>query len=231
MGHAIETIALERGHEIVGRIDDHAESGTLPECDAAIEFTTPLSAYDNIVAALRQGIPVVSGTTGWLERMEEVKALTRELGGTFFYSSNYSIGVHLFRHLVREASRLMNRLPQYSDVQVEEVHHVHKADYPSGTALSVAEDIMSEMDRYRRTEAYLAPAEQPEAAPDTLLIRSVREGEVPGIHRASFRSAQDVIRLEHEAFGREGFAMGAVLAAEFVRGRRGLFGMEDMLHF
>lgn len=230
MGHAIEKIATERGHEIVGRIDNDAESTTLPDCDVVIDFSTPDSAFGNITSALKQGVPVVSGTTGWLERMDEVKALVEELDGTFFYSSNYSVGVHIFRHLVREAARIMNTLPQYSDVSVEEVHHIHKADYPSGTALSVAGDIISEMDRYEEPKAYLGDAEKPDSKESTLLIHSLREGEVPGIHRASFGSLQDVIRLEHEAYGREGFAMGAVMAAEFIQGKKGLFGMEDMLH-
>lgn len=231
MGHAIEQIALQRGHEIVARIDVESKGATLPACDAVIDFSTPDSAFDNISSALKQGLPVVSGTTGWLERMDEIKALVNQLDGAFFYSSNYSIGVHVFRHLVRETSRIMNTLPQYSDIGVEEIHHIHKADYPSGTALSVAGDIISEMDRFSQTIAYLGSADRPQTSDDTLVIHSLREGEVPGIHRASFRSAQDVIRLEHEAFGREGFAMGAVLAAEFIQGNKGLFGMEDMLHF
>ena len=231
MGHAIEEVALSRGHEVVGRIDKGQEVEISPSTDAVIDFSTPDSAYDNIRLAIEGGFPVVSGTTGWTERMSEIRKMVERHKGAFFYSSNFSVGVFLFRHLVREAAKLMNNLPQYSDVEMEEVHHIHKLDYPSGTALTVAGDILSEMDRYSETKAYLGDEERPSVAEDQLLIHSLREGEVPGIHRVAFGSAQDVIRLEHEAFGREGFAMGAVLAAEFLQGKKGCFGMEDMLHF
>ena len=231
MGHAIEQVAHSRGHEIVGRIDKDDQASIPSETDVVIDFSTPDSAYNNIRRAIESGFPVVSGTTGWTDRMEEIREQVREREGAFFYSSNFSIGVFLFRHLVREAAKLINNLPQYSDVQMEEVHHVHKLDYPSGTALTVAGDIISEMDRYRDTRAYLGNAEKPTLAEDQLLIHSLREGEVPGIHRVAFSSPQDVIRLEHEAFGREGFAMGAVMAAEFLQGKKGWYGMEDMLHF
>lgn len=230
MGHAIEAAAQQRGHTIVSRLDQ-GDPIELTGCDVAIDFSTPESAADNILSALRQHCPIVSGTTGWLDRMPEVETAVRELDGTFFYSSNYSIGVYLFRHLVSEAARIMNTLPAYSSVSVEEIHHVHKKDYPSGTALTVAGDIIRNMDRYSETAAYLGDAERPATDPGTLLIHSLRKGEVPGTHRVSFGSREDVIRIEHEAHGREGFALGAVLAGEFVQGRKGIFGMEDLLHF
>lgn len=230
MGHAIDQVAQQRGHEIVARLDA-GDAIEIPPCDVVIDFSTPDSAYDNVLAALRQHYPVVSGTTGWMDRMEEIKDAVRELDGTFFYSSNYSVGVFVFRHLVRETARIMDSLPQYSSIHIDEVHHIHKQDYPSGTALTVAQDVIGEMNRFETTKAYLGETEAPDVDDKTLLIHSLREGEVPGIHRATFGSTQDVIRLEHEAYGREGFAVGAVMAGEFLQGKKGIFGMADMLHF
>lgn len=227
MGHEIEKVATKRGHEIVTKLNEGWNS--LPECDVVIEFTKPDQAVHNIQTALKQGLPIVSGTTGWLEHWDDVVDYVEAVNGSFFYASNYSIGVHLFRKITKDLAKYMNALPQY-DVKVEEVHHIHKLDYPSGTALSIAKDILEQLARKSDIQAYLSPDELPNTATEkTIPIRSIREDEVPGIHRVTFESSQDTIRLEHEAHGREGLALGAVLAAEYVQGKKGVFGMDNLL--
>lgn len=227
MGHVIEKVAESRGHEIVDKLDEGWS--VLPECDVVVEFTSPSNAPSNIIAALKQGLPVVSGTTGWLEQWDNVADHVEALDGTFFYASNFSIGVHLFRKITKDLARYMNSFPQY-DVSVEEVHHVHKIDYPSGTALTIAQDILEQLARKSDIQSYLAPAELPASVTEkTIPIHSIREEEVPGVHRVTFECDQDTIRLEHEAHGREGLALGAVLAAEYIQGKKGIFGMDNLL--
>jgi 4-hydroxy-tetrahydrodipicolinate reductase len=217
MGREIEKAALERGHEIVRTIDvDNPEAFDSPaflSTDVAIEFTRPESAYANYLKCFERHIPVVAGTTGWTQHLDAVRKACCEQGQTFFYASNYSVGVNLFFALNRRLAQLMNRFTAY-DVRMEEIHHIHKLDAPSGTALTLAEDIVAQIDRKTR---------------DQLTIESKRTGEVPGIHEVIYESEADSIRIRHEAFNRRGFAVGAVMAAEFICGRTGFFTMNDLL--
>lgn len=226
MGHEIERVALSRGHEIVEKID--GEWNVLPKCDVAIEFTQPDAALSNITKAIEQGVPVVSGTTGWLMNWNDAVNAVDKHQGTLFYASNFSVGIYLFRQVNRMLARMMNRFQGYEPM-VEEIHHIHKLDYPSGTALTLANEVVEQLAAKTETLAYLAPEAMPEHAPNQLLIRSVREGEVPGTHTIRYESSEDCIEIKHEAKGRVALALGAVLAAEFVQGRKGLFGMEDLI--
>ena len=216
MGHLLEKTALDRGHEVVSIIDvdnrQDFDSGAFRSADVAIEFTTPTVAFDNVRQAFAQDVKVVSGTTGWYADHEaELRSLCVEGGNTLFWSSNYSVGVALFRAVNRQLARLMNDFPDYA-VRMEETHHIHKLDAPSGTALTIADDIRSEIKHV-----------------GTIPIASIREGEVPGIHTVTYESDADVITLTHSAKNRKGFALGAVLAAEFTaRQHGGLFGIEDL---
>lgn len=227
MGKAIEQIALERGHEIVSIIDvdnrDDFHSEAFRSADVAIEFSTPAAAFDNFMACFAANVPVVAGTTGWLERMDEVRAICEKDGQTFFYASNYSIGVNLFFALNRCLARLMNGFPAYG-VRLSETHHIHKLDAPSGTALTLAGDLLAQLDRKKRWTL------RETGDPADLVIDAVREGEVPGIHEVTYDSDVDYIRISHSAKSRAGFALGAVLAAEFTAGRKGWLGMDDLLH-
>lgn len=228
MGHVIEEVAKERGHEIVATLDEAWDH--LPECDVAIEFTQPDHAVENITKCLQAGVPVVSGTTGWLDKWSTVERSVEQYDGGLFYASNYSVGIHVFRKVVTLLSKYMNALTEYASVEVEEIHHTKKLDYPSGTALSIAQDIVEQLARKSEIVSYLEPDEIPTVDEDTLLIRSIREGHVPGIHQVSFESQHDIIRLEHEAYDREGLALGAVKAAEFMaKGRKGIYGMDDLI--
>lgn len=210
MGHIIERVALERGHEVVCRIDkdntDDFRSEAFRSADVAIEFTTPQTAADNIRSAWQAGVPVVCGTTGWQEQLPQLKKELQDNGRALLWSSNFSIGVNLFFALNRRLAELMRPYPQYK-AQMTEIHHVHKLDAPSGTAVTLASDI-----GFPTTE-----------------ITSVREGEVPGTHIVRYDSKVDTIEIRHEAKSREGFAFGAVLAAEFLKGKKGYFTMEELL--
>lgn len=228
MGHEIEKVAREQGHEIVCIIDaDNRQdftSDAFRQAEAAIEFTTPATALSNYRQCFAAHIPVVSGTTGWLEHLPEVREACAR-GETFFYSSNFSLGVNIFMSLNRYLARIMNRFPDY-DVRMEEIHHIHKLDAPSGTAISLAEDIIKNVDRKQKW------VNGPETSANELSVISVREGEVPGTHTVTYESDADLIRISHEAKNRRGFAAGAVAAAEFVRGKKGQFlTMQDMLDF
>jgi 4-hydroxy-tetrahydrodipicolinate reductase len=226
MGKAIEKVALERKHAIVSIIDvdnrDDLRSDAFGTADVAIEFSTPAAAFDNYMACFAAGIPVVAGTTGWLERMDEVRSICEKEGQTFFYASNYSIGVNLFFALNRCLARLMNGFPAY-DVRLSETHHIHKLDAPSGTALTLANDITARLDRKKQWTL------RETGDPADLVIRAIREGEVPGIHEVTYDSEADSLYLKHSAKNRTGFALGAVLAAEFTAGKKGWLGMEDLL--
>jgi 4-hydroxy-tetrahydrodipicolinate reductase len=226
MGHEIEKIALDRGHEIVCTIDlnedDKFDSPEFKSSDVAIEFTSPASALNNYRRAFAAGVPVVSGTTGWLEHLDEVKEECEKNGKTFFYASNFSLGVNIFFALNNYLAKIMNRFVEY-DVRMEEIHHIHKLDAPSGTAITLAEGILSNIERknvWVLNEAH---------SDNELEIKAVREGEVPGTHSIIYESEADSIRITHEAKNRKGFALGAVLAAEFVQGKKGFLGMKDML--
>jgi 4-hydroxy-tetrahydrodipicolinate reductase len=228
MGKTIEQIALARGHKIVSIIDvdnrDDIKSDAFRSADVAIEFTTPGTAMDNYLACFEAGVPVVSGTTGWLDRLPEVKEMCEKEGKTFFYSSNFSIGVNIFFALNKYLAKIMNQFPQY-DVEMTEVHHIHKLDAPSGTAITLAEGVLENIERKDRW--VLEKAEKP----TDMTIHAIREGEVPGIHEITYKSEVDTISIKHDAKSRAGFALGAVLAAEFTAGKKGFLGMDDMLKF
>ncbi len=219
MGHEIEKVLLERGHNVVQKIDiDNREATLTAEgmkgVDVAIEFTSPATAYDNIERCLRLGVPVLSGSTGWTERKAEIDALCNELGGAFFYSSNYSLGVNVLFRLNRWLAKAMAAFPQYS-VKIEETHHIHKLDAPSGTAASLAAEMAE------ASEGRVAVAKED--------IISYREGEVPGIHTITYDSEEDTLVVSHSAKSRRGLALGAVLAAEWLVDRKGVFSMDDFL--
>ena len=205
MGKMIERVARDRGHEVVLVVDENNRAtctdDQLKQADVAIEFTTPAVAVDNYNWCFRNHVPVVSGTTGWLERWSEVMMSREQLGGAFFYASNYSIGVNIFFHLNRWLAQTMARFSDYK-VSVEETHHIHKLDAPSGTAITLVKE---------------------------LPVKAKREGEVPGIHTVTYKSNVDEIQIYHSAYSRDGFAQGAVMAAEFLMGKKGVFGMDDLL--
>ena len=225
MGRTIEKIALERGHEIVAVIDadnlDCFDSPEFSSADVAIEFTTPSTAVDNYLRAFSKGVKVVSGTTGWTSRMDEIKNICNTQDATFFWTSNYSIGVNLFFAVNAYLSRLMNKFPQYSP-SIKEIHHIHKLDHPSGTAISLANGIIE------NTERVESWTEDVNHEPDAVEIAHEREGEVPGTHIISWDSSVDTITIEHKAKSRAGFALGAVVAAEWVATQKGFLTM-DML--
>ncbi len=228
MGKTIEQIALQRGHQIVSIIDINNtadfESEAFRSADVAIEFTTPATALGNYMRCFAANVPVVSGTTGWLEHLDEVKAKCEQEGKTFFYASNFSVGVNIFFALNRYLAKIMNGFPAY-DVRMTEVHHIHKLDAPSGTAITLAEGILDNVERKERWT--LETAEQPTDLP----IHAIREGEVPGIHEIIYESEADTISIKHDAKSRTGFALGAVIAAEFTAGKKGFLGMNDLFHF
>ncbi|QRX63096.1 4-hydroxy-tetrahydrodipicolinate reductase [Dysgonomonadaceae bacterium zrk40] len=226
MGHEIERIARERGHEIVCTIDigeeDKFTSPAFASAEVAIEFTSPQSALHNYRRAFAAGVPVVSGTTGWLEHMDEIREECNKNGKTFFYASNFSLGVNIFFALSNYLAKIMNRFTDY-EIRMEETHHIHKLDAPSGTAITLAEGIIEQVER---KEKWVLGEK---GTSGELTIDAFREGEVPGIHTVIYESASDTIRITHDAKNRSGFALGAVLAAEFTKGRKGLLGMKDML--
>jgi len=226
MGREIEKIALERGHEIALKIDvDNQKDLTvenLKKCDVAIEFTIPASAVSNYYTCFEAGTPVVSGTTGWLDRKEEVYAKCAETDGTFFYGSNFSVGVNLFFELNRKLAELMARRDEYG-VEMTEVHHTQKLDAPSGTAISLADDILEILPNKNKW------VNDQEANQDEINIKSERIGQVPGIHTIRYESDVDFIEITHSAKSRKGFAFGAVLAAEFCLQNKGILTMKDLL--
>ncbi len=229
MGKEIERIALSRGHQIVSIIDlnnqDDFTSEIFKSADVAIEFTAPTVAYNNYIKAFNAGVKVVSGSTGWMdEHGEEIKDLCKNGGKTLFWASNFSLGVVIFSAVNKYLAKIMNQFPTY-DVTMSETHHIHKLDAPSGTAITLAEEILENLDR---KESWVK--EEAKAASE-LPIHSIREGEVPGIHTIRYESEADSISITHDAKNRKGFALGAVLAAEFTCGKQGLLGMSDLFKF
>ena len=228
MGKEIEKIALERGHEIVSIIDinnlQDFDSDAFKSAEVAIEFTQPQTAFNNYKKCFERNVPVVAGTTGWLEHLPEIKAACEKERKTFFYASNYSLGVNVFFAVNKYLSRIMNQFPNY-DVMMEEVHHIYKLDAPSGTAITLAEEILKNINRKNRW------VEGKEAQSGELGIRSIREGEVPGIHEVIYESDVDIISIKHEAKNRKGLALGAVIAAEFTKGKKGFLTMNDIFNF
>ena len=230
MGHIIERIALERGHEIVSKVDvdnqEEFESEAFASADVAIEFSIPTKAVENYRKAWVAGVPVVSGTTGWNAMLPELKKEIAEKGYTLFWASNFSLGVNLFFELNKRLATMMNRYDDY-DVAMTEIHHTEKKDAPSGTAITLAEGILQNLDR--KTEWVLCNS-QLSIFNSQLSIDAVREGKVPGTHIVKYDSAVDTITITHEAKSREGFALGAVVAAEFLVGKpAGFYTMSDLM--
>lgn len=221
MGKIIDRIAGERGHEVVARLNETPTSENLGNPDVVIEFSQPESAFHNISECLKLGIPVVSGTTGWLEQKPEVEKIAEQHNTAFLYGSNFSLGVNLFFAVNEKVAEMMQGYTDYN-IQLEEIHHVHKKDAPSGTAISLAEGIIKRNSRF--TGWKLDETEE-----NNLGITAIREDEVPGTHSVFYRSAVDEIELKHVAFSRDGFALGAIVAAEWIPGRSGHFTMKDVL--
>ena len=228
MGHEIEKICRERGHTIVCTIDaneeDKFESVEFKNADVAIEFSYPESALNNYKRAFAANVPVVSGTTGWLDNINEVKQACKKEGQTFFYASNFSLGVNILFAVNKYLANIMNDFPEYN-VHVDETHHIHKLDAPSGTALTIANGILESIERKKQWKL------DEQNSDDDLQINAFREGDVPGIHTIKYESDVDSIELSHRAKSRKGFALGAVVAAEFTANKKGFLGMEDLLPF
>ncbi len=228
MGHIIEQVARQRGHQIVCTIDKDNQadfaSAAFASADVAIEFTMPAVAVDNYHRAWAAGVPVVSGTTGWTAQLPAIRREVEQGGHTLFWSSNFSLGVNIFFELNRHLAQLMNRFPNY-EPSLTEIHHTEKKDAPSGTAITLAEGILAELPR---KEKWVLGEKTSDSE---LPIEAIRQGQVPGTHTVRYDSAEDRITITHEAKSRAGFALGAVLAAEFVKDRKGFFTMHDMLQF
>ena len=217
MGQAIEQIAIDRGHTIVAKIDKD-NPNEVYEADVAINFSIPMAAYENITSAINKKIPVICGTTGWLDRLEEVETLCQQNEGAFLYASNFSLGVNLFFELNAKLAEMMQKHPLYT-ASIEEIHHTQKLDKPSSTAITLAEGISLEGNAWHLAE------DKGEGVP----ITSIRKDEVPGTHTVTHRSEIDEISITHTAHNRTGFALGAVLAAEWIQDKKGIFSMKDVL--
>lgn len=220
MGKTIEKLAVERGHSVVKKIDQ-GDTYDFADADVAIDFSVPDAAVDNISMALKSGVPVVSGTTGWLDRYPEMVALCKENNGAFIYASNFSVGVNIFFELNKKLAQMMKALDSYN-VSMTEVHHIHKLDAPSGTAITLAEGIIEES---AKTDWILDNEES-----DKITIKAVREAEVPGTHTITYQSDVDEIKIEHKAHSRNGFALGAIIAAEWLKDKKGVHTMKDVLN-
>lgn len=226
MGKAIEKIALEKGHEIVLKINvenaDMLTTSNLENADVAIEFSVPEVAFHLVASCLRAGVPVVSGTTGWTARLPEIKSYCEDEKGAFLYASNFSIGMNIFFEVNKKLAQMMNSQSQY-EISMEEIHHIHKLDSPSGTAITLAQQIIEEVDRktqYKETEV---------ADNETIAIQAKRIEDTLGTHSVEYRSPIDTIEIKHTAHSRDGFAKGALLAAEWIHGKQGVFSMKDVL--
>ena len=225
MGKAIEQVAQNQGIEIVWRLgrNDVPDPELLRQADVVIEFTRPEAAFENVMRCLKAGVPVVSGTTGWLSQLPEAKKYCLEQGTALLWASNFSVGVNLFFALNRRLAQLMADRPAYT-ASITEIHHIHKLDAPSGTALTLAKELMEQNGRYQGWALVPDPA-----APGEIPLTAIREGEVPGTHLVRWQSAIDEISIEHKAHSRAGFAAGAVLAATWIQGKQGVFEMADVL--
>ena len=228
MGKEIEKIALNRGHEIVSIIDidnlHDFDSEAFKSAEVAIEFTLPQTALDNYRKCFERNVPVVAGTTGWLENMPEIKNACEKEGKTFFYASNYSVGVNIFFAVNKYLAKIMNQYPAY-DVRMVETHHIHKLDAPSGTAITLAEGILENINRKNNWMEGIG------AKSEDMAIQAIRDGEIPGIHEIIYESEADIISIKHDAKNRKGFALGAVIAAEFTKGKTGFLTMNDIFKF
>lgn len=231
MGKAIEQIAFERGHEIVGKIDKEntpfISNFNSENTDVAIEFTEPKSAFANLEVCLKNGIPVVSGTTGWYERKSEMEKVRKHHKGKLFTASNFSVGVNVFFKVNELLAKMMSNYPEYS-VGLEEIHHTQKLDAPSGTAITLAEGILKS---FSHKIGWGLREEGKELSDSVIPISAIREDNVPGTHEIVYKSEIDTIEIKHTAHSRQGFALGAVLAAEFLHSKEegGVYGMDDLL--
>lgn len=241
MGHMIEDVALQRGHQIVCKIDvdnqNDFDSEAFAKADVAIEFTSPSTAYNNVKKAFEHNVKVVSGSTGWFEEhRDELTTLCEKEGKTLFWASNFSVGVAIFAALNKRLAQLMNGFPQY-DCVIEETHHVHKKDAPSGTAITLAEEMVKQLDRKKQWKKGLLITEEGVIEPDCtfttsdLPIDSIRLGEENGTHTIAYDSEEDSITITHSAHSRKGFALGAVLAAEYTQQNTGLLGINNLFNF
>ncbi len=232
MGKTIEQLALERNHSIVYKIDqntdDSLEDIDASQVDVAIEFTQPDAAPDNLRFCIENNIPVISGTTGWLSQKDEIETLCKQHHGAFFYASNFSIGVNIFFKLNQYLASLMKAIPDYQP-SMEETHHIHKKDAPSGTAISLAEPIVQALPNIEKWE--LAEEKTNSLSKKVLPIKAIRKDEVPGTHIVRYSSEIDDIVISHTAHTRKGFALGAVLVAEWVKDKKGVLDMDDFLQF
>ncbi|MBN9351976.1 MAG: 4-hydroxy-tetrahydrodipicolinate reductase [Chitinophagaceae bacterium] len=225
MGKAIEQIAIQQGHEIVLKIGSsnlsELNSGNIEKADVAIEFSKPEVAFENVVFCLNNDTPVVCGTTGWIEKLPEAEKLCIVKNGSFLYASNFSIGVNIFFEINKRLAKLMSDRKEYN-VEIEETHHIHKKDAPSGTAISLAREIIEEGKKKKWVKVQSNSAED-------LFIKSIRTGEVPGTHVVTYSSENDAIEIKHTAHNRMGFAAGAVASAQFIKNKTGIFTMKDVL--
>ncbi len=226
MGKTIERLASGKSQQIIGYIDSctpaQKRQNLINQADVGIEFSHPDAAYDNIVQCITQGLPVVSGTTGWLDQIQAIEQLVKTHNGAFFYASNYSIGVNIFWAVNQYLAKIMETYPQY-DIQIKEVHHIHKKDEPSGTAITTADKILDHLSRKKTWTL----SDQP--TPQDIPIHSSRRGEVFGYHEVSYHSPIDTISVIHDAHSRDGFAIGALQAAQWIKGKNGIYTMRDML--
>lgn len=222
MGKTIEQIAIKRGHEIVLKIDKDDTDYDITKADVAIDFSIPSVAFNNISKCLNNNVPVISGTTGWLEKYNDAVTLCKENNGAFIYASNYSLGVNIFFELNKTLAKMMSSLKQYN-VSMEEIHHTQKLDAPSGTAISLANDIISNNENFKDWKLN-------EHGESIILITAKRIEDVPGTHTVTYESEVDTITIEHIAHNRQGFALGAVVAAEWIIGKTGVFTMKDVLN-
>ena len=222
MGKVIEKIALERGHHVVLKIHKDDTNFDLSVADVAIDFSVPTAAVGNISAALNQNVPVISGTTGWLDNFEDIKSICEKTNGAFIYASNFSLGVNLFFELNKVLAKLITPFKEYN-VQIEEIHHTQKQDAPSGTAITLAEGIAKESN-------YEGWTLSPKTEPQKIKIEAKRIENVPGTHTINYTSEVDTLEITHTAHNRNGFALGAVVAAEWIIGKKGIFTMKDVLN-
>ena len=221
MGKMIEQIAISRGHEIVAKVDESTQDFDIKTADVAIDFSIPSVAFKNISLCLENNVPVISGTTGWLDNYDKAVELCNKNNGAFIYASNFSLGVNVFFQLNEYLAKMMKNLSQY-EVAIEEIHHTQKLDAPSGTAITLAEGIINNSNK----EAWKLE----EAASNEIPITALREPEVPGTHTISYKSEVDTIDIKHTAHNREGFALGAVVDSEWIIGKTGVFSMKDVLN-
>lgn len=228
MGREIEKVALARGHQILAKLDRPedwtAQKNLISQADMVLDFSTPDSALNNIRICFDHNLSVVVGTTGWQANTGLVKKWCTDENQAIFVASNFSIGVNILYYLTEQLSKIMNQLDDY-EIYIEEIHHKHKLDAPSGTAIRLAEIILSDVARKKQW------VNRPQSNPEELQILSFREGEIPGIHKISYESDSDKLTIKHIAKGRKGFAVGAVLAAEWLAGKKGFFEMKDLMQF